>query len=269
MTDHWTEGDVLTNGIRMHYYRTGGDKPPLVLAHGFSDNGLCWTPVARVLQADYDVIMIDARNHGKSEAVAAPGGPRAMGDDLAGLIVALELERPAVMGHSMGGGATLNACANHPGLIRRAILEDSGPTEPRPQTMRPEVRRQRTGWAEELKTKTREEIIAIGRAQNPLWSEEELGPWADSKLQLNLYATQQVGGPGEPWRDLFARTTCPILILRSDNDKGSSVTPELAAEAERLFPNVRSVYIPGAGHNIRRENLPAFMAAVKAFLAED
>ncbi len=268
MTDHWTEGDVLTNGIRMHYYRTGGDKPPLVLAHGFSDNGLCWSPVARVLQADYDVIMIDARNHGKSEAPATAGGSRAQGDDLAGLIRALKLEEPAVMGHSMGGGATLQACANHPGLIRRAILEDSGPTEPRPEMMTPEMRRRNTGWAEELKSKTREEIIAIGRRQSPNWPEDEMGPWADSKMQLNLAAAQQIGGSPEPWREVFARVTCPMLILRSDNNLGSSVTPELAAEAERLFKLVRAVYIPGAGHNIRRENRPAFLAAVQAFLAE-
>ncbi|MGI6367007.1 MAG: alpha/beta fold hydrolase [Anaerolineae bacterium] len=268
MSQNWTEGDVLTNGIRMHYYRTGGDKPALVLAHGFSDNGLCWTPVARVLQADYDVIMIDARNHGKSEAPAGPGGSRAQGDDLAGLIVALKLDKPAVMGHSMGGGATLNAVANHPGLIRRAILEDSGPNDPRPAPT-PEQRRQRTGWAEELQTKTREEIMEIGRKQSPLWSEEELGPWADSKLQLNIKAAAQIGTPGEPWREIFARVTCPMLILRSDNDRGSGVTPENAAEAERLFPLVRSVYIPGAGHNIRRENFPDFMAAVTAFLKED
>ena len=104
----WSSGDVIANGIRLHYYRTGGDKLPVVLAHGFSDNGLCWTPVARVLQADYDVIMIDARNHGKSEAPSTPGGSRAQGDDLAGLIVALGLKGPMAMGHSMGGGAVLN-----------------------------------------------------------------------------------------------------------------------------------------------------------------
>ncbi len=33
---HWREGDVLANGIRHHYYRTGGDKPPLLLPHGFN-----------------------------------------------------------------------------------------------------------------------------------------------------------------------------------------------------------------------------------------
>ena len=63
--NNWTEGDVITNGVRMHYYRTGdGSKPPLVLCHGFSDSGLCWTPTARALEADYDVVMIDARGHG-------------------------------------------------------------------------------------------------------------------------------------------------------------------------------------------------------------
>ena len=62
MLAHWIQNDLLVNGVRLHYYRTGhGDKPPLVLVHGFSDNGLCWTPVARDLEAEYDVIMPDMR----------------------------------------------------------------------------------------------------------------------------------------------------------------------------------------------------------------
>ena len=35
---HWTEGYVIANNIRIHYWRTGGDKPPMVLAHGYSDD---------------------------------------------------------------------------------------------------------------------------------------------------------------------------------------------------------------------------------------
>ena len=64
----WTSGDVVANGIKIHYNRTGGDKPPVVLAHGFTDNGLCWTRAAQVLEQDYDVIMYDARGHGFSDA---------------------------------------------------------------------------------------------------------------------------------------------------------------------------------------------------------
>jgi pimeloyl-ACP methyl ester carboxylesterase len=43
----WHNAKIATNGIQIYYTRTGGDKPPVVLAHGFSDDGLCWTPVAQ------------------------------------------------------------------------------------------------------------------------------------------------------------------------------------------------------------------------------
>ena len=44
---HWTENDLSIDGIGFHYVRTGdGQKPPLVLAHGFSDDGLCWLQMA-------------------------------------------------------------------------------------------------------------------------------------------------------------------------------------------------------------------------------
>ena len=56
----WTSNTVDANGITLHYWRTGGDKPAIVLCHGITDNGLCWTRAARVLEARFDVIMLDA-----------------------------------------------------------------------------------------------------------------------------------------------------------------------------------------------------------------
>ena len=64
---HWIEGMVEANGIRQHYYRTGGDRRTLILLHGFTDNGLSWARVARALERDYDVVMVDARGHGLSD----------------------------------------------------------------------------------------------------------------------------------------------------------------------------------------------------------
>jgi len=55
----WTTGICKTNGIDVHYLRTGGDKLPVVLLHGLMLNGACWTPLARALENDYDVIMPD------------------------------------------------------------------------------------------------------------------------------------------------------------------------------------------------------------------
>jgi pimeloyl-ACP methyl ester carboxylesterase len=63
----WFNGYVTTNGIKLHYYRTGGDKPQVVINHGAGDDGLCWTRIAMELERNYDVIVPDARGHGKSE----------------------------------------------------------------------------------------------------------------------------------------------------------------------------------------------------------
>jgi pimeloyl-ACP methyl ester carboxylesterase len=57
----WSEGYVNANGIKIHYYRTGGDKPQVVFNHGVGDDGLCWTHVVRELEKDHDVIMPNAR----------------------------------------------------------------------------------------------------------------------------------------------------------------------------------------------------------------
>ena len=53
----WTTGTCKANGIDVHYLRTGGNKPPVVLLHGLMLNGACWTPLARALEKDCDVIM--------------------------------------------------------------------------------------------------------------------------------------------------------------------------------------------------------------------
>ena len=68
MSGKWASEHIIVNGIKLHYNRTGGDKPPLVLSHGITDNGLCWTPLACVLEKEYDVIMYDKRGHGLSDA---------------------------------------------------------------------------------------------------------------------------------------------------------------------------------------------------------
>ncbi len=63
---NWMTGVCETNDIRIHYQRTGGSKPPLLLLHGLTGSGACWIPLARVLRRDYDVVMPDARGHGNS-----------------------------------------------------------------------------------------------------------------------------------------------------------------------------------------------------------
>ena len=126
VTSRWSDGYVSANGIRLHYHRSGGDKPALVMAHGVTDNGLCWSRLARALEADFDLIMVDARGHGLSDKPEGNYNPQDHAADLAGLIEALGLAQPAVIGHSMGGASAAFLADRYPQHVGCLILEDPG-----------------------------------------------------------------------------------------------------------------------------------------------
>ena len=96
-------GFCETNGVRIHYRRTGGDKPPVVLLHGLTGNGACWTPLARALEREYDVVMPDARGHGSSSTPLHGYRYADHAEDVLELIRELGLTAPMLLGHSMGG----------------------------------------------------------------------------------------------------------------------------------------------------------------------
>jgi pimeloyl-ACP methyl ester carboxylesterase len=266
----WFSGDVIANGIRIHYHRTGGNKPPLMLSHGATDDGLCWTRVTRALETDYDVIMPDARGHGRSEAPESGYTAEDRAADLAGFVQALKLDRPAIGGHSMGASTSLYAAANYPSLVGRAILEDPGLWSVAPQTSAAE-RSERQARMRRInadrKALRREELIALCRKENPSWDEVELGPWAESKRRVSdIFINRPFAPERVTWQEALAKITCPTLLITSDPDKGGIVSPEAAAEAATILPSLEVVRLAGAGHNIRREQYDGFIEAVRGFL---
>ncbi|HEY3341802.1 MAG TPA: alpha/beta hydrolase, partial [Anaerolineae bacterium] len=116
---------------------------------------------------------------------------------------------------------------------------------------------------------TREALIAKAHQQSPAWSEEELGPWADSKLRVspNLAELQFGQSGGDSIWENLSKITCPVLLITADPDKGSIVTSESAQKAAQTAPTLKVVRIRGAGHNIRREAYAAYMQAVREFIA--
>jgi pimeloyl-ACP methyl ester carboxylesterase len=264
----WITGDVLVNGVKIHYYRTGGEKPPAVLLHGFTDNGLCWTRVARALESTYDVIMPDARGHGFSDGPGANFSSEQRNDDVAGLITALHLEKPALLGHSMGAGMASVVAADHPELVSCVILEDPGWRDPSPEPDKTPPA-DRSQWVWRLKTLSREELITLCHKESPTWVEEEVEPWADAKVQFNTdLLTGNPFGASVPWRSVVPRITCPALLITADPERGAIVTTEAAQEVATLWRNGRVLHISGAGHNIRREQYEPFRDAVVSFLQE-
>jgi N-formylmaleamate deformylase len=266
----WHFGNIEVNGLRLHYTRTGGDKPQVVLVHGFSDDGLCWTPVAEALEGDYDLIMVDARGHGRSQGPTQGYGSEDMASDLAGAIAGLGLSRPAVLGHSMGAATALMLAGTRPDLVRSILLEDP-PAWWMPRSA-PESDAHRWAWMRarmiELKRKTREELIAEQRVASPSWSEAELGPWANAKLRFSFYALDGIGPGTVDWQATLRRISCPALLITADPTLEAIVSDKDAAVMKTLVPQIRIAHIAEAGHNIRRERFVRYIDAVRTFLSE-
>ena len=264
----WQSGNIEVNKLHLRYTRTGGDGPPVVLAHGFSDDGLCWSALAQTLEADYDVVMLDARGHGRSDAPKSGYGSAEHAADVAGVIAALSLKRPAILGHSMGAATALALAGLYPDLPRAILLEDPPAWWMPPLPGKPPRRRNFGDWILNLKRKTRDELIAHAHTQSPTWPEAELGPWADAKLRLSLNVLRRGKAAPLDWPTTVGRITCPALLITADPTKGAIVKPEAAATLKTLIPHVTIANIPGAGHCIRREQGARYLAVVEAFLAE-
>ncbi len=265
---NWQSGDVIADGLRLHYTRTGGDKPPVVLAHGFSDDGLCWTPLAQALATEYDLIMVDARGHGRSDAPTQGYGSAEHAGDLAAVITALALRRPVVLGHSMGAATALALAGSFPDLVSAIVLEDPPPFWAPDFPPGPDEERmaQLHTWITDLKRKTREELITLQRVESPSWSDAELGPWADSKLRFSVGVLNDPGGAPLDWQTVLRRIVCPALLITADPARGGIMTAEAAAGLCSVIPQLQVVNIPGAGHSIRREQFDRYLDTVRAFL---
>lgn len=264
----WTELDIEVPGSRLRAYRTGRvGAPPVLLVHGLTDNARYWARTVAALEADYDLALYDARGHGQSGPVPEHFDEAVRVEDLWRVVAALGLERPALIGHSMGAATAATAAAQKPGLARGVVVEDPPWVEqPRSEV---ELRGYMSGWKADLlalRALPREAALAQRRV-------EQLD-WAEADHELSLAARQQVDpavldayhlGPMS-WREVVGAMDSSLLLLTGENSRGAYVTPQLAREAMALARAGQWVHLAGAGHSARYSRFEPYVAAVRHFL---
>jgi pimeloyl-ACP methyl ester carboxylesterase len=108
------------NGINL-YYETHGKGRPLILLHGGLMSGETFGPVLPLLAERHQVVVVDLQGHGRTADIDRPIDIRLMADDIAALITHLGLDRPDVVGYSLGGGVAFQTAVKYPNQVRRLV----------------------------------------------------------------------------------------------------------------------------------------------------
>lgn len=112
---------VDVNGISL-YVETHGSGRPLILLHGGMASSEVFTPSLAALTHGHQVVLVDLQGHGRTADIDRPIDLGAMAQDIAALIDHLGLERPDVVGWSLGGGVGLHLAAAYPEKVGKLVL---------------------------------------------------------------------------------------------------------------------------------------------------
>ncbi|MDE2246414.1 MAG: alpha/beta hydrolase [Xanthomonadaceae bacterium] len=258
---HLMSGVCEADRISIHYLRTGGDKPPLLLLHGLTGNGACWTPLARSLANEYDVVMPDARGHGQSSTPLHGYRYEDHARDVMALIHGLGLSCPLLLGHSMGGMTAAVVASQAAGMIRGVILVD--PTFLSPQRQREVCDSDVVEQHRRMLGRDRCDVLARLTSRHARRSAEVLDLLVSARLQTRISAFDVLTPPNPDYRPLVRAIAVPILIVIGD---AGVVSLEMARELQGLNARIRVEQIQDAGHGVPYDQPERFEAAIRPFL---
>jgi 3-oxoadipate enol-lactonase len=118
-------GRTVVAGRHEFFVREAGpaDAPPIVLLHGWLYDGfLTWHRVIPALAERHRVVVVDLRNHGKTDRIRGRFEIADLADDVARLFDILDIAGVPVVGYSMGGMALQELAVRHPGRTSHVIL---------------------------------------------------------------------------------------------------------------------------------------------------
>ncbi len=222
--------------------------------------------LAKEFVGNYDIILYDARGHGRTDPPSAWDPADVQVEDMAGLIRELRIQKPIIMGHSMGSGSAAWFAAKYPDIPRAVILEDPG-LVPNP-NMNPTAmlaeRDQRRAAILARNNMTKQQLVADCMKNSPKWGQAECELWAPSKQMHHPNTALGTIGSRPPMKDILPKITAPTLILKADAQGDLRKKNE---EVAALLPKGKIVHIAGAGHNVRRENRQQTIDVMREFLA--
>ncbi len=247
-------------------FRQAGEGRPLIILHGLFGSGDNWVTVTKPLAENFQVFVLDQRNHGRSPHSAEHSYP-SMTADLVEFIEGYNLDSPFVLGHSMGGKTAIQLALTHPDLVSKLIVVD---ISPRYYTPHHQDVIAGLSAVDLVNLKSREQAEAAMLPHLP-----EVG--VRQFLLKNLYRTES---GGFDWRMNLKDIIKNIENIGTENTGRPFNKPTLFLRGEKsryiqeddrviissLFSNSKIETIAGAGHWVQAEKPKEFVESVIHFL---
>jgi pimeloyl-ACP methyl ester carboxylesterase len=272
--------DIRTNDTTL-YVRIGGQGPAAILLHGYGETGDMWAPLAADLARDHTVVVPDLRGMGLSARPESGYDKKAQGQDVAGVLDALGIERTDLVTHDIGNMVGYAFAAQYPGRVTRFALMDAplpgiGPWEEVLEN--PLLWHFRFGGPDMERLVAGRERIYLDRFWNELSADPKKIDEATRDHYAKLYARPRV--MHDSFEQFAAFTQDAIDNRAMLAEHGKLPMPVLALGASKSFgpgqadvlracaSNVTAGIVPDSGHWIMEENPTATIQLVTAFLAK-
>jgi pimeloyl-ACP methyl ester carboxylesterase len=265
---------VEVDGTRVLVAELGAG-PPIVLIHGLGGTFRYWLESARRLARHYRVLVVDVPGFGGSDPAAVPFSMVAAGERVLAACEALGARRPVLVGHSLGGPIAALVAARSPERVAGVVLVSTTGLSPerawRRHVLLPIVRRALGNprpWENLLASHAwAREIVFTKMFAHP----RELDPCTTRMLVGGAALARQIGDSLEAslrsdLRGTVRELAAPLGIVWGEHDE--TVSLEDAALAQRLRPDTRARFVPGAGHMPMVELPDAFVAALVEVLPD-
>lgn len=270
----------------MHlFFRVEGSGTPLVIIHGLYGSSDNWLTVGKKLSAEYQVFMIDQRNHGRSPN-SDEHSYELLKDDLAEFFAQQKIKKAIVLGHSMGGKTAMSFAADYPEHIEKLIIIDIAPKDYfllndesqyhlHNNILRAmlEIDFSKIESRKQVEYFLKEKIDNIQIVQFLLKNVHRNKESHHYEWRLNvpvLYDNldEIISGVNSRWfDDRIPISNYPVLFIKGANS--NYILPEDFASIYRIYPEASIVEIPNAGHWLHAEQPKRFMDALWEFLRKE
>jgi 3-oxoadipate enol-lactonase/4-carboxymuconolactone decarboxylase len=248
---------AVSQGCRIYYRLEGSpEKPLLVLVHALGTDHGMWYPQIQALLGHFQVLRLDLRGHGASDA---PAGEYTIAQLAADVLAVTPRDRVSYCGLSLGGMIGQWLAAHHPERIERLVLANTSPRVADPSQF--EIRR---------KTVLAEGLGAVEPAAMQRFFSTPSGPTPES-IRSTLLSTNPVGYAGccaairdMDNRPLLPSITVPTLVIGGDQDASTPWAGHGDVLASQI-PGAHTVKI-AAAHLSNLERPAAFTHALLSFL---